>query len=170
MTCAASGRAKWPRVVPTIEIPHESTARLDHLVLDLNGTSRIERELPPCVAAQIEQFAADLQIHLLTAVTLETAARLTSELRVSVSRIATEDDKAAFVGNLGADATAAIGNGRNDAAMLRAARIGIGRRLPCRSPVKEPAPRQVRGSRALEGPRQDAPSCVHPAAADNGIN
>ena len=44
---------------------------------------------------------------------------------MAVTLIRTGDDKVAFVAELGADATVAIGNGRNDAAMLQAARLGI---------------------------------------------
>jgi P-type E1-E2 ATPase len=46
-----------------------------------------------------------------------------TQVRLSQSR--SGDDKATVVAALGRDATAAIGNGRNDAAMLRAARLGI---------------------------------------------
>lgn len=42
-----------------------------------------------------------------------------------MTTIRTGEDKSAFVVSLGADATAAIGNGRNDEAMLRAAKLGI---------------------------------------------
>ena len=109
----------------TIEIPDEAAVRLDHLVLDLNGTLSDRGALIPGVAEQIERLSTDLRIHLLTADTLGTASRLAGELRLSVSRIATGDEKAAFVQDLGADSTVAIGNGRNDAAMLRVARVGI---------------------------------------------
>jgi P-type E1-E2 ATPase len=109
----------------TIDIPGEPPIRLAHLVLDLNGTLSDRGELIPGVAERIARLAGDLQLHLLTADTLGTAGRLAADLGLSFETIATGDDKAALVEALGPDATAAIGNGRNDAAMLRASRVGI---------------------------------------------
>jgi P-type E1-E2 ATPase len=64
-------------------------------------------------------------VHLLTADTFGSAAELAKELALSVTIVRSGDEKAAFVRNLGPEATAAIGNGRNDEAMLSAARLGI---------------------------------------------
>lgn len=66
-----------------------------------------------------------VEIHLLTADTLGTASHLAAELGLSVGTIETGDDKSRYVASVGADRTAAIGNGRNDVAMLRVARLGI---------------------------------------------
>ena len=107
------------------EIPGDGAIRLEHLVLDLNGTLSDRGELIPGVDERLERLATNLQVHLLTADTLGTAGRLAGDLGLPVTTIVTGDDKAAFVAALGAEATAAIGNGRNDAAMLSAARLGI---------------------------------------------
>lgn len=48
-----------------------------------------------------------------------------SELGAELTIIATGHDKAELVERLGTEHTVAIGNGRNDAAMLRIARLGI---------------------------------------------
>jgi P-type E1-E2 ATPase len=66
-----------------------------------------------------------LSVHLLTADTFGTANAVADRLGVPVTTIQTGDNKAALVSSLGADRTAAIGNGRNDVAMLRIARLGI---------------------------------------------
>jgi phosphoserine phosphatase len=68
----------------------------------------------------------DLQLHLATADTLGTAADLGGQLGLPAQTIHTGNDKPALVAAFGPDVTAAIGNGRNDVAMLRAARSGIG--------------------------------------------
>lgn len=64
-------------------------------------------------------------MHLVTADTFGSAAELGKGLALSVTVIASGDEKAAYVSALGAAATVAIGNGRNDEAMLSAARLGI---------------------------------------------
>jgi P-type E1-E2 ATPase len=107
------------------EVPGSDSLRLQDLVLDLNGTLSDRGELISGAAERVARLSADLHIHLLTADTLGTAAAVGRELGLSVTRIETGDDKVAFVARLGAESTAAIGNGRNDVAMLRAARLGI---------------------------------------------
>ena len=109
----------------TIEIPGDGPLQLDHLVLDVNGTLTERGELIDGVAERLMQVGRDLDVHLLTADTFGTASVLGDELGVAVTLIRTGDDKVAFVAELGADTTVAIGNGRNDAAMLQAARLGI---------------------------------------------
>jgi P-type E1-E2 ATPase len=109
----------------TIEIPGSGLLQLDHLVLDLNGTLTFRGKLIPGVSTRLQRLATDLELHLVTADTFGTAGALGSRLGLSMTTIATGADKAAFVTALGGEVTAAIGNGRNDAAMLRAARLGI---------------------------------------------
>jgi P-type E1-E2 ATPase len=91
----------------------------------VNGTLTERGQLIDGVAERLRQVGRDLDVHLLTADTFGTAGALGDELGVAVTLVRTGDDKVAFVAELGADATVAIGNGRNDAAMLRAARLGI---------------------------------------------
>jgi P-type E1-E2 ATPase len=109
----------------TIEIPGEASLRLEYLALDVNGTLNERGELIGGVAERLERLAGDLALHLLTADTFGTASALGDRLGVPITLIQSGDDKAAFVRTLGADTTVAIGNGRNDAAMLQAARLGI---------------------------------------------
>ena len=108
-----------------IEVPAGPALRIEHLVLDLNGTLSDRGRLIPGVGERIARLATDLSLHLLTADTFGTARALAEELGISVATIESGQDKAAVVADLGPDATVAIGNGRNDAAMLRAARLGI---------------------------------------------
>ncbi len=109
----------------TFRIPGVGELELAQLVLDLNGTLSDRGELIDGVATRLAGLARDLELHLVTADTLGTADRLARSLPVSVTRISTGQDKAELVGRLGAARTAAIGNGANDAAMLRAAALGI---------------------------------------------
>jgi len=109
----------------TIDVPGAGSIRLAHLILDVNGTLTDRGTLIPGVADRLSRLADRLELHLLTADTFGTAGRLAIELGVAVTSISNGRQKAELVESLGADATAAVGNGRNDEAMLRAARLGI---------------------------------------------
>jgi P-type E1-E2 ATPase len=106
-------------------VPGSDALELEHLVLDLNGTLSERGELIDGVAARLAELARDLEIHVLTADTLGTAGRIAGSLPVALTRITTGADKAALVERLGARRSAAIGNGNNDAAMLRTAALGV---------------------------------------------
>jgi len=108
-----------------IEVPHADTLRLDHVVLDLNGTLTNRGRLLEGVQERIRRLQADLNLHLVTADTHGTADDIGSALGLPVTIIENGEDKRAFVERLGAGTTAAIGNGRNDVAMFRLARLAI---------------------------------------------
>lgn len=108
-----------------LALPGEEPIQVEHLVLDLNGTLSNRGELIPGVEGRIRRLTSELAVHLLTADTLGTANHLGNQLGLPVRTIATGDDKSRYVVSLGGDRTAAIGNGRNDIGMLRAARLGI---------------------------------------------
>ena len=107
------------------DVPGGQRLELEHLVLDLNGTLSDRGSLIAGVEERLRRLSVDLDLHLVTADTRGTAARLAAELPVSISPITRGSEKAAFVQRLGAGRTAAIGNGRNDEAMLRAAALGM---------------------------------------------
>jgi len=111
--------------VRSYDVPGGQRLELDHLVLDLNGTLSERGSLIAGVEERLRRLSVDLDLHLVTADTRGTAARLAAELPVSISPITRGSEKAAYVQRLGAGRTAAIGNGRNDEAMLRTAALGI---------------------------------------------
>jgi len=111
--------------VRSYDVPGGQRLELEHLVLDLNGTLSDRGSLIAGVEERLRRLSVDLDLHLVTADTRGTAARLAAELPVSISPITRGSEKAAFVQRLGAGRTAAIGNGRNDEAMLRAAALGM---------------------------------------------
>jgi P-type E1-E2 ATPase len=111
-----------------LEIPGRSACRLEHLVLDLNGTAALDGDPIPGVADQLSVLSAHLSVYLVTADTHgkaeETNRRLGSQLvRIEPGQEASQ--KEALVESLGADQVVAIGNGANDARMLAAAALGI---------------------------------------------
>jgi P-type E1-E2 ATPase len=112
-------------VTRTYDLPGEATLVLEHLVLDLNGTLTDRGELIHGVAERLASLARDLDVRIATADTYGAAARITGQLGIRAETIRTGRDKERLVLSLGADRTAAIGNGRNDIPMLRTARLGI---------------------------------------------
>lgn len=106
-------------------MPGEPPLVLEHLVLDLNGTLTNRGELIDGVGERLAALAADLGVRIATADTYGAAARIATQLGIPVQTVGDGDDKERLVRSLGAEHTAAIGNGRNDIPMLRAARLGI---------------------------------------------
>jgi P-type E1-E2 ATPase len=109
----------------TVEVPGGQALRLRHLVLDLNGTLADRGELIEGVSERLALLARDLELHFVTADTRGRAKELSTTLGRTVTTIADGAVKADLVRALGAEATVAIGNGRNDEPMLREAALGI---------------------------------------------
>jgi soluble P-type ATPase len=111
-----------------IDVPGFGLLRLEHLVLDFNGTLAVDGALLPGVAERLLALAPRLSIHVLTADTHGTAALALEGLPCALAVVPPSgqaEAKRRFVEALGAECVVAIGNGRNDRLMLEAARIGI---------------------------------------------
>ena len=101
---------------------------LKYLVLDYNGTLALDGDLVEGVGELLRQLAGALEIHVLTADTRGRCAERLKGLpvRVSILESRPEDQaKLEYVRKLGAEATACLGNGRNDRLMLRTAALGV---------------------------------------------
>ena len=111
-----------------ITIPGHATLRLNHLVLDYNGTLACDGTLLAGVRERLIALAPRLGVHVITADTFGTAqAALTGiPCRVKIMHPVGQDvDKLEYIAQLGRKNVAAIGNGRNDRLMLQAAGLGI---------------------------------------------
>ena len=112
----------------TIEIPGFRRLKLEHLVLDYNGTLARDGCLDPKAVRLLPDLAKTLRLHVVTADTFGTVAAelsgLPVELRILHSRDHTAE-KAAFIHELGAQSCVAVGNGNNDRQMLDTAALGI---------------------------------------------
>jgi P-type E1-E2 ATPase len=111
-----------------IAIPGFKELELKHLVLDYNGTIAYQGKLLAGVGERLSALASHLEIHILTADTFGTVGEQVAQLPVHLSIIPPGDQaraKQEYVERLGAAQTAAIGNGRNDRLMLKAAVLGI---------------------------------------------
>jgi P-type E1-E2 ATPase len=111
-----------------LNIPGRGTIQLQHLVSDVNGTLAVDGRLIDGVARPLLALRDRLELHLLTADTHGKQTEIDRQLAVQAVRILPGDEaeaKAAYVRQLGREGVVAIGNGANDAAMLREAAIGI---------------------------------------------
>ena len=109
-------------------IPGRGRLKLEHLVLDVNGTLALDGKLIDGVEQALAGLSDRLEIHLVTADTHGRQAEVDRQLGLQAVRLRPGEEveqKAAFVRQLGAEKTAAIGQGANDAGMLREAVIGM---------------------------------------------
>ena len=113
----------------TVEIPGFATLELHTLVLDLNGTIARDGEVIEGVAESVRALAETLRVIAVTADTHGTADALLAPLALDEVRIIPRgresEAKLDLVDELGSDSVVAIGNGANDALMLRDAALGI---------------------------------------------
>lgn len=111
-----------------IEIPGRGVMQLHHLVSDVNGTLALDGQLLPGVVEALRALGQQLEIHLLTADTYGRQAAIDQALGLTAVRIPhgkESEAKAAYVDRLGAHRVVALGQGANDAGMLKAAALGI---------------------------------------------
>lgn len=101
---------------------------LEHLVCDVNGTIAVDGQLLEGVTRSLNTLRDRLEIHLITADTHGRQEAIDNRLNLKAVRIQPGEErrqKEAFVHQLGAEKVVAIGQGANDAGMLKAAAIGI---------------------------------------------
>jgi P-type E1-E2 ATPase len=112
-----------------LNIPGRGVIQLEHLVCDVNGTLALDGQLIEGVASALSRIADRLTVHLLTADTHGRQEFIDQQLGLQAVRILPGNEsqaKAEYIRQLGAQHVAAIGQGMNDAGMLRQAVIGIG--------------------------------------------
>jgi P-type E1-E2 ATPase len=111
-----------------VTIPGRGPLRLQHLVTDVNGTLAVDGVLIDGLIKRIASLRDRLEIHMLTADTHGRQALIDEQLNLRATRVQPGNEalqKAEFVRKLGAETVAAIGQGVNDAEMLKAAALGI---------------------------------------------
>ena len=111
-----------------LNIPGRGTIQLEHLVSDVNGTLALDGQLLEGLSRSIKGLRDRLTVHLLTADTHGRQPVIDQQLNLQAIRIQPGDEagqKAEYVHHLGAQGVVAIGQGANDAAMLKTAALGI---------------------------------------------
>jgi P-type E1-E2 ATPase len=113
----------------SIDIPGRGTLALERLVLDVNGTIAEDGHLIPGVRERISRLARSLEVVMVTADTYGRQSAIDGELGMEAVRLGhgqpEAPQKAELVRKLGAAGVVAIGNGANDAQMLKEAALSI---------------------------------------------
>ena len=111
-----------------IDIPNRESILAEHLVLDYNGTLAIDGQLIGGVNTLLNKLSEHLSVHVITADTFGTVKKTFANTNINVKIIDGKEQgrqKADFVASLKPQSVVAIGNGANDAQMLKLATLGI---------------------------------------------
>ncbi len=111
-----------------LTIPGRGELRLQHLVTDVNGTLAVDGQLLDGLVKRIAALRERISVRMITADTHGRQFSIDQQLGLVAVRLKPGDEaaqKADYVRSLGADTVVAIGQGANDAAMLKEAALGI---------------------------------------------
>ena len=111
-----------------VDIPGWGSYHFSAVLFDLNGTLAQNGQLAASTRARLLQLGERLALYVISADTHGTLAEVTEGLPLQARRLQGTlgaEEKRRLVLELGAEHTIAVGNGRNDAAMLRQAALGI---------------------------------------------
>ncbi|MFH2045876.1 MAG: ATPase P [Pseudomonadota bacterium] len=111
-----------------ISIPGSGDLELKYLILDYNGTIAFDGRLYNSIKPTLIALSDLMSIHVITADTFGDVQQQLGELPVNLYILSPgeqDKQKQEYVIKLGKDNCVCIGNGRNDALMLKDAKIGI---------------------------------------------
>lgn len=111
-----------------MNIPGQGIFQFEYLVCDVNGTLAIDGVLLPGISTVINRIQDRLKVFLITANTHANQRSIDFELGIEAKIIQKGDEsqqKRKFIFQLGPEKVIAIGQGANDAGMLKEAAIGI---------------------------------------------
>jgi soluble P-type ATPase len=112
-----------------VAIPGFGRLALTNLVCDFNGSLACDGRLLDDARALLPQVAHLVKVHVVTGNTFGSAEAQLRELPCTLTLLDPRHQahaKLGIVERLGRDHVVAIGNGRNDRMMMRAAALGIG--------------------------------------------
>ncbi len=115
-----------------IDMPCGVFYNLFNIILDLNGTITVDGSFVDGVVERLKEISEIMDAYVLTADTGQTLDQLTDQLveecGIKIHQLESgrgDLQKLAFLEELGRDKTVAIGNGCNDALMLKEAKLGL---------------------------------------------
>jgi P-type E1-E2 ATPase len=111
-----------------LNVPGRGTLQLEYLVLDVNGTIALDGQLIDGLVRSLGSLRDRLQLYLITADTRGQQVYIDRQLGITAIRVQPGEEaeqKTNFIKQLGSVFVAAIGQGANDAGMLREAALGI---------------------------------------------
>ena len=115
-------------VMIELTIPGRGELRIHHLVTDVNGTLAVDGQLLDGLVKRIFTLRDRITFRMITADTHGRQSNIDQQLGLAAVRLDPVNEaaqKAEYVRSLGADTVVAIGQGANDAAMLKEAALGI---------------------------------------------
>ena len=111
-----------------INIPGNKTLRIEHLVLDYNGTIAFDGALIDGVKKCLTELSHMLTVHVITADTFGSVKKALKDIDCKLAVIPLDHQdmaKLEYVKNHGCEQTVSIGNGKNDCLMLKASALGV---------------------------------------------
>ena len=111
-----------------IDVPGNKKFRLEHLVLDYNGTIAFDGALIDGVKESLAELSKMLTVHVITADTFGSVEKALKDIHCKLAVIPLDHQDVAkleYVKTLGCDKTASMGNGLNDRLMLKASALGV---------------------------------------------
>ncbi len=111
-----------------ISIPNFKDLTLKHIVLDYNGTLAKDGILKEEVKEQLETLSQLLNLHVITADTFGSVESQLKDFNLNINVLVSDNhtlEKANYIKELGAETCFAVGNGSNDAQMLKEAGISV---------------------------------------------
>ncbi|MHA1803610.1 MAG: HAD family hydrolase [Promethearchaeota archaeon] len=112
-------------------IPNFKTLTIENILFDLNGTIQFSGEISLELIEKMQELKKFYNVFVISADTRGNLKNLAEKMNVDYIKIAMSNDlteaeaKNRELEKLGEDKTAAIGNGNNDALMLKNAALGI---------------------------------------------
>jgi len=111
-----------------VEIPGTGPVNIQNVMFDYNGTIAADGRLIDGVGAAMNRLAPRLDFHVVTADTFGSVQVQLEGVKAEVVLISNQDQdqkKLDVLKNIGTDTTMAVGNGVNDALMLKQAVLGV---------------------------------------------
>ena len=111
-----------------IDIPNYKNLVVKNIVLDYNGTIAKDGVLKKRVKKLLSLLNKEYSLHIITADTFGSVQREVAGFNVKVKVLQSKnhaEEKADYIKKLGKKSCVAIGNGNNDALMLKKASLGI---------------------------------------------
>jgi P-type E1-E2 ATPase len=113
----------------SISIPGWGELNIEYLVVDYNGTCALDGKMQESAKDMLEKISRYVKVFIVTSDSYGNIDSEGNTIDFSIIKVGKEEsgkDKGKIIRELGPEKVAAIGNGANDAIMLREAALGIG--------------------------------------------
>ncbi|MBA4416655.1 MAG: ATPase P [Syntrophus sp. (in: bacteria)] len=113
----------------SVSIPGWGDLDIEYLVVDYNGTCAFDGKLKEGVKEIMEKISRHIKVFIITADSYGNIDNEGNTIGFSIIKVNKDQsgkDKARVIRELGPEKVVAIGNGANDATMLKEAALGIG--------------------------------------------